>query len=222
MPLPFYGTIRKGDEKWIVARGDTTIFRSCQAAHGSFTARHIPRCTHSTGACPRAEAAQPSAGPSSPASQWVKSGCRTPLACPEEHRELLAVFKHSSVNPMQYSYPSRHSLVWGSAGAWDVGRDAHLVAWAKLGCRGASTAFGAGLGLWDEFTQEFHSSPLDIPPLLPGHSMGLWLTSAISTEPHRCRNEHKAAKIHPTRNRRVPTVSEKCCWCYPDLNVRYL
>lgn len=134
--------------------GDTTIFRLCQAACGSFTARRILHCARSTRACPRAEAALTSAGPSSPASWWVKLGTRTPLACPEEHTELLAVFKHSSVNPMQYSYPSRHGLVWGSTGAWDVGRDAQLIAWAKLGCRGASAASGAGLGLWNEFTRE--------------------------------------------------------------------
>lgn len=37
--------------------GDTTIFRLCQAACGSFTARRILHCARSTRARPRAEAA---------------------------------------------------------------------------------------------------------------------------------------------------------------------
>lgn len=62
------------------------------------------------------------------------------------------------------------------------------------------------------------SYPRTSHPLLPGHKAGLWLTSVLSTEPHVRGNEHKSAKMNPGRNKQVPNVSDKCCWCYHDLN----
>ena len=71
---------------------------------------------------------------------WLKSGGLVPPGLPAGTRGVAGCFKHSSVNPMQYSCPSWCSLVWRSAAAWDVGWDAQLTVWAKLGCRGATAA----------------------------------------------------------------------------------